>query len=166
MFRLLSRVLFAALFTAVSCIPLAAQNAAAQTGKIVWVNMEQAILSCDEGKNEFDEIQKFVEAKTADMDAKRKEFETLKNKLSVQGSKLTDQSEINRKRDNVTNYIVKRLQFVIDEVAREKGFAAVMVLNPNRDAWISPTLDITEELVKAYNAAHPVTAAKKEPLAE
>jgi Skp family chaperone for outer membrane proteins len=189
MFRLLSRVLFAALCAAVICIPAAAQNATAQTGKMVWINMEQAILSCDEGKNEFAEIQKYVDGKTADLDAMRKEFESLKNQLSVQGSKLTDearadlqyqittketqiqrfqqdtQNEINRKRDNVTNYIVKRLQHIIDTVAREKGLAAVMVLDPNRDAWIDPTLDITEEMVKAYNTEHPVTAAKKEPLA-
>ena len=133
------------------------------------------------------EIQKFVEAKTAEMDEMRKEFESLKNQLSVQGSKLTDearadleyqittketqiqrfqqdtQGEINNRRDRATSYIIKRLQFVIDKVAREKGFAAVMVLRQDRDAWIDPSLDITEEMVKAYNAEYPVTAAK-EPL--
>ena len=188
MIRLLSRVLFAALCVSVICVsPIAAQNAAAQSGKIVWINMETALLSCDEGKNEFAEIQKFVEAKTAELDAMRKEFESLKNQLSVQGSKLTDearadleydittketqiqrfqqdtQGEINNKRDRVTSYIIKRLQFVIDKVAREKGFAAVMVLRQDRDAWIDPSLDITEEMVKAYNAEYPATAAK-EPL--
>lgn len=186
MIRLLSRVLFAALCITVICT--AAQNAAAQAGKIAWINMETAILSCDEGKNEFAEIQKYVEGKSADLDAKRKEYESLKNQLSVQGSKLNDearadleyqitvketqiqrfqqdtQAEINSKRDRVTNYIIKRLQLVIDKVAREKGLAAVMVFNPNRDAWIDPTLDITDELVKAYNATHPVAAAK-EPVA-
>jgi Skp family chaperone for outer membrane proteins len=149
--------------------------------------METAILSCDEGKNEFAEIQKYVEGKSADLDAMRKEYENLKNQLSVQGSKLTDearadleyqittketqlqrfqqdtQGEINNKRDRVTNYILKRLQDVVEKAAREKGYAAVMVFNPNRDLWIDPTLDITDEMVKAYNATHPVTAAK-EPL--
>ena len=190
MIRLISRVLFAVIGMSLICVsPIAAQNAAAQTGKIVWINMETAILSCDEGKNEFAEIQKYVEGKSADLDAMRKEYESLKNQLSVQGSKLTDearadleydistketqlqrfqqdtQGEINNKRDRVTNYILKRLQFVIEKVAREKGFSAVMVFNPNRDAWIDPSLDITDEMVKAYNADHPVTAAKaKEPL--
>jgi outer membrane protein len=188
MIRLLSRVLFAALCVSLVCIsPIAAQKAAAQTGKTVWINMETAILSCDEGKKEFAEIQKYVEGKTAELDAMRKEFDSLKNQLSVQGSKLTDearadleyqignketqlqrfqqdtQAEINNKRDRVTNYILKRLQLVIDKTAREKGLAAVMVFNPNRDAWIDPTLDITEEMVKAYNATYPVAAAK-EPL--
>ena len=189
MIRLLSRVLFAALCISLICIsPIAAQNAAAQSGKIMWINMETALLSCDEGKNEFAEIQKYVEDKSAELDAMRKEFDSLNNQLSVQGSKLTDearadleyqiatketqiqrfqqdtQGEINNKRDRITNYILKRLQLVIDKVAREKGLAAVMVLRQDRDAWIDPTLDITEEMVKAYNATYPVTAAKEEPL--
>jgi len=186
MIRLISRVPFAALWTAVICI--AAQNAVAQTGKIVWINMETAVLSCEEGKKEFADIQKFVEGKSADLDAMRKEFDGLKNQLSVQGSKLTDearadlqyqittketqiqrfqqdtQNEINRKRDNVMNYIIKRLQLVVDKLAREKGLAAVVVFDPNRDAWIDPTLDITEEMVKAYNATYPVASAAKEPI--
>jgi outer membrane protein len=188
MIRLLSRILLAALsISIISILPIAAQNAAAQTGKIAWINMETAILSCDEGKKEFAEIQKYVEGKSAELDALRKEFENLKNQLSVQGSKLTDeartdleydistketqlqrfqqdtQAEITNKRDRVFNYILKRLQDVIENVARAKGLAGVMWLNPNRDAWIDPTLDITDEMVKAYNATHPVTAAK-EPL--
>ena len=59
MIRLLSRILLAALsISIISILPIAAQNAAAQTGKIAWINMETAILSCDEGKKEFAEIQK------------------------------------------------------------------------------------------------------------
>ena len=186
MIRSLSRVLFAVLGMSLMCVSaIAAQNATAQTGKIVWINMETAILSCDEGKKEFAEIQKFVEEKTADLDAMRKEYESMKNQLSVQGSKLTDearadlqyqistketqiqrfqqdtQAEINNKRDRITNYIVKRLQLVVDKLAREKGLAAVLVLDPNRDAWIDQTLDITDEMVKAYNATYPVTVAKE-----
>lgn len=150
--------------------------------------METAILSCDEGKKEFADIQKFVEGKSADLDTMRKDYESLKNQLSVQGSKLTDearaelqyqittketqiqrfqqdtQAEINNKRDRVTNYIIKRLQLVVDKLAREKGLAAVLVFEPNRDAWVDQTLDITEEMVKAYNATYPVGSAAKEPI--
>jgi len=183
MFRLLSCVLFASI-----CLPATAisqtATAAAQMGKIGWLNVDTAVLSCDEGTDEFAEIQKFVDSKTAEMNDMRIEFESLQNQLSVQGSKLTDearadleyqitvsdtelqrfqqdtQSEINNKRDRAYAYIIKRMQPVIEKLARDKELAAIFVMNPNRDLWIDPTLDITDETVKAYNATYPVSPAK------
>jgi len=175
MFRLLSCVLFAAL-----CIPA---TGIAQAGKIVWLNVDTAVLSCDEGKNEFGIIQRYVDDKNAEMGEMRKEYESLSNQLNVQGSKLTDEAradlefqinqkesqlqrfqqdtkqEIGFKRDRAFSYILKRMQPIIEKAAKEKGYGAVMVLNPSRDAYVDPTLDITDELVKAYNATYPASPA-------
>jgi outer membrane protein len=185
MIRLLSRILFMTLWIPVIGISqTAVQTAAAQTGKIVWVNMETAVFSCDEGKNEFTEIQKFVDAKNDELNGLKKESDSLKNQLSVQGAKLTDdaaadlqyqitvkdtdlkrfsedtQREINNKKDRAAGYIIKRMQVVIDKLAREKGLGAILNMDPNRDVWIDPALDFTEELVKAYNGTYPVSKAK------
>ena len=143
MVRLLSCVLLVALWAPAACL--------GQTGKIVWLNVESAILSTDEGKKEFAVIQKFVDDKTAEMASMRSEFDSLKNQLSVQGSKLTDearadlqyqisvketdlqrfqqdtQREIDNRRDRATSGILKKLETVIDKVAREKGLDAVLV---------------------------------------
>jgi len=185
MIRLLSRILFMTLWIPVIGISqTAVQTAAAQAGKIVWVNMETAVFSCDEGKNEFTEIQKFVDGKNDELNGLKKEADSLKNQLSVQGSKLTDdaaadlqyqitvkdtelkrfsedtQREINNKKDRAAGYIIKRMQLVIDKWAREKGLGAILNMDPNRDVWIDPALDFTEELVKAYNANYPISKAK------
>lgn len=183
MIRLLSRILITALFIPIAGLAQTASPAAA-AGKIVWLNMDTTVISCDEGKGEFAKIQQFVDEKKAEMDTMRKEYESLKNQESVQGSKLTDearadlqfqitqretqlqrfqqdtQQEINNKRDRVYSYIIKRLQPVIEKIARDKSLSAVLLLNPNRDIWIDPTLDITDEIVKAYNAAYPVAKPK------
>jgi Skp family chaperone for outer membrane proteins len=190
MIRLLSRVLCAALLIPVMGISQTeTSGSAAQTGKIVWLNVDTAILSCDECKNEFTEIQKFVDGKSSELNNMRKEFETLKNQLSAQGSKLTDearadleyditaketelqrfsqdtQKDINNRRDRITSFLIKKIQLVVDKYARARGLAAVQALNPqNRDLWVDPTLDITDDIIKAYNAEYPVVAAKK-PLA-
>jgi hypothetical protein len=37
--------------------------------------------------------------------------------------------------------------------------SAVVYINPTRDAWVDPSLIITDEVIKAYNAAYPATAA-------
>ena len=60
--------------------------------KVAFLHLEQAIYSCDEGKREFGELQKFVEKKNSDMEAAKKELDTLKNQLGVQGAKLTDEA--------------------------------------------------------------------------
>ncbi len=180
-------------FLALLCMPLAgmaqtnAQSTPAPTTapvKLAWMNLEQVILSCDEGRKEFAEIQKFVDAKNAELENLRKEAESLRNQLNIQGSKLTDearmdlenqvdaketnlqrfqqdtQKEIDNRRVRVTNYIGKRLLPVIEKVSREKGLAAVFYYNSSRDAWIDPTLNITEEIIKAYNQTYPVSAPK------
>lgn len=185
MIRLLSCILIAVLWIPViGMSQTASPTAAAQTGKIVWINMESAVFSSDEGKNEFAGIQQFVDAKNSELNELKKEFESLSNTLSVQGSKLTDearadmqyeisvketelqrfqqdtQTEINNKQERAFSYVGKRMNLVIDKVAREKGFAAVMNIEPNRDIWIDETLNITDEVVKAYNATYPVSKAK------
>ena len=152
--------------------------------KLAWMNLEQAIVTCDEGDKLFREIQKFVDDKNAELDALRKEADSLRNQLNVQGPKLTDearsdlenqvdskdvtlqrfqqdtQKEIENRRVRAANYIGKRMQGVIENLAKEKGLSAVMVFSSSRDAYVDPSLNITEEIIEAYNAAYPVAAAK------
>jgi Skp family chaperone for outer membrane proteins len=152
--------------------------------KIAWLGLEQAIFSCEEGKREFGEVQKFVEKKNSELENMKKELDTLRNQLSVQGAKLTDearadleeqidvkdtslqrfqqdtQKEIDSRRVRVTNYVGRRMLPVLEKIAKEKGLSAILYVSPSRDAWIDPGLLITEEVVKAYNQAYPGGGAK------
>lgn len=162
--------------------PAPAAPAVIGVAKVAWLNLEQAILGCDEGRKEFGDVQKFVEAKNQELQALQKELDTLRNQLQVQGAKLTDearedleeqiqdketglqrfqqdtQKDIDKRRVRTTNYIGRKMIPVIEKISKEKGLSAVVYLNPSRDAWVDPTLIITEEVVKAYNLAHPVAA--------
>jgi Skp family chaperone for outer membrane proteins len=169
--------------------PAAAPAAPVNIGpaKIAWLNLEQAIFNCDDGKREFSQVQQFVDKKNAELEALRKETETLRSQLQVQGSKLTDearadleeqieskdtllqrfqqdtQKEIDGRRVRVTNLIGRKMLPVIEKLSKEKGLSAVVYINPQRDAWIDPSLIITEEVVRGYNQAYPVGAAKPAP---
>jgi outer membrane protein len=155
--------------------------------KVAWLNLEQAIVQSEEGKREFAEIQKFVDKKNAELQSMQKELETLRNQLQVQAQKLTDearedleaqveskdtllqrfsqdtQKEIENRRVRTTNFIGRRMLPVIEKLSKEKGLSAVQFLNPSRDAWVDPALIITDEVIKAYNQAHPVTASPAPP---
>jgi Skp family chaperone for outer membrane proteins len=189
--------LFSALLLA--SVPLMAQTPAPQQApaatapaapavvgpaKIAWLNLEQAIFNSDEGKREFGVVQKFVEEKNGQLEARRKAVDTLRNQLQVQAAKLTDearadleqeletketelqrfqqdtQKEIDNRRVKATNFVGRRMLPVIEKISKEKGLSAVVYINPSRDAWVDPSLIITEEVIRAYNAAYPATAAK------
>jgi Skp family chaperone for outer membrane proteins len=148
------------------------------------MNYEQAVLTCDEGAKMVAEIQNFVDTKSAELEAMRKEAEDLRTKLSVQGSKLTDearqdledkaeakdiilqrfqqdtQKEIDNRKNRLNANISKKMAPLVEKVAKAKGLDAVQIYNPSKDAWINPSLNLTEDIVKAYNLAYPVAAPK------
>jgi len=159
-------------------------SAAIPDAKIGWMDLQQVIFTCDEGEKEFAEAKKFVDQKNIELENMQKELQGLRERLEVQGSKLTDearldlqdqvnaksislerfqqdtQREITNKQERITNYIGNRLQPVLEKVAKEKGLNAILVYSPNRDGYIAPSLNITEEIIKSYNQMYPVAGAK------
>jgi outer membrane protein len=186
MSRLTLAVLFAAfLVPALALAQAPAESSAAiAPAKIAWMDLQQVVFSVDEGKVKFSEVQKFVEDKNKENDSLRNELDKLKNQLNVQGSKLTDearadleaqideketglqrfqqdtQKEIESRRMRVTNYLGRKMQAVLEKVAKEKGLSAILFYNSSRDAYVYPALNISEEIVKYYNQLNPVAAAK------
>jgi outer membrane protein len=200
--RLLLSILSAAIWVPVlGMAQTSSQTPASQapvvigTAKIGWMNLEQAVLTTDEGKNMVAEIQKYIDTKNAENINLRKELDTLRNQLDVQGSKLTDearteleeqieskdtalqrfqqdtQKDIDNRKVKMTNYLARRMQPVIEKLSKEKGLSAVLVFNSARDAYVEPSLNLTDEIVKSYNqtygsganAAAPAAAPKTAP---
>ncbi len=161
-----------------------AQPAVIGPAKVAWIDLQSAIFGCDEGKQEFGKVQQYVEKMNATLEGKKKAGDALKNQLQVQGQKLTDearadleeqietsdtdlqrfqqdtQKDIDNRRVKTTNYIGRKMLPIIEKIAKEKGLSAVVYYNPQRDAWVDPSLVITEEVIRAYNAAYPGGAAK------
>jgi outer membrane protein len=168
--------------------PAESQPAAAAANipvaKIAWMSLDQVIFTCDEGKARFTEVQAFVDDKNKENDKLRADMDKLRNQLQVQGPKLTEearadlesqieekdtfmqrfqqdtQKEIESRRLRVTNYIGKRLQAVLEKLAKDKGIQAIQFFNSSRDAYVDPSLNVSDEVVKYYNQMYPVAAAK------
>jgi outer membrane protein len=187
--RIILRFLFATLWMPALCL---AQTPAPETqpattigpAKLGWMNLEAAMVSCDEGKKMWGDIQKFAETRRADLATMNKELETLRTQVEVQGPKLTDdaqadlqsqadakglalqraqedsQKEFEARRLKMMGYISKRMQPVIEKLAKEKGLNGILIFDRNRDAWVDPSLNLTEEIIKAYNLAYPVATPK------
>jgi len=172
--------------------PPAAQAAAPVVigpAKIAFVNIQQVIYTCDEGKREATVLQQYIDKKSSEAQGMQKELETLRSQLEVQGSKLTDearqdlidsidskdtlfqrfqqdtQKDIDNRRTKLQNAIARKMLAVIEKVAKDKGLQVVQFLDTsNIYGYVDPALVITDEVVKAYNVAYPVSAVPAAPV--
>jgi len=169
--------------------PQAAAPAAIGPVKVAFANIQQIIYTCDEGKREAGVLQQYIDGKNAELQKLQKELEGLKTQLEVQGSKLTDearaemidtidikdtifqrfqqdtQKDIDGKRTKLQSAIARKMLPVIEKLAKEKGLQVVQFLDTaNIYAYVDPSLVISDEIIKAYNAAYPVAAPAAAPV--
>lgn len=184
MSRLITSVLFAALWLPLIGMAQTSTPAASGPFKAAWVDLDFAIFNCDQGKKEFDGLQKFMEAKKTDMEALKKEVDILQNTITVQRDKIKEdaleemesqyeakntqltrfqqdaQKDLDARKNRIGNAIGKKMMEVIGKYAKEKGLSSVVLANPARDAYVDPSLVATEDVIKAYNQAFPVAVSK------
>jgi len=157
--------------------------------KVAFVNIQQVIFTCDEGKREATVLQQYIDKKNSELQGMQKELDGLKNKLDVQGSKLTDEArdeliteietkdtnfqrfqedtrkDIENRRTRLQNAIARKMLPVVEKVAKEKGLNVVQFLDTsNIYGYVDPGLVITDEIIKAYNTTYPATAVPTAPV--
>lgn len=153
--------------------------------KVAWLSLEAVLAGCNEGKQMIDQVQKVITQKNTDIETMKKDLDQLRSQLEIQGSKLTEearadleeriaaketdsqrfqedtQSEIERQRMKITNQVGKKMLPIVDKLAKERGLTFVLYINPQIAVWIDPSVVITEDVIKAYNAAYPVNSPAK-----
>lgn len=193
-----SPIVYSALFALI--LPLMIQNLSAQTlkdveieqetastkpFKIAYVNIQEVIVKCAEGKNESVLFQRWVENKQADLQNIQNELNDLKDKLKVQGDKLTEnarfeledsveakntllqrtqqdlQKEADKRQLRISNTIYQKTLPIIEKIAEDKELDVVHFYNADRDAFVRPSLFITDEVIKAYDLKYPVGKTTK-----
>jgi Skp family chaperone for outer membrane proteins len=167
----------------------AAAPAAIGPVKVAFANIQQIIYTCDEGKRDAATLQQYIDGKNSELQKLTKELEGLRSQLEVQGSKLTDearaelaetidakdtnfqrfqqdtQKDIDARRAKLQNAIARKMLPVIEKLAKEKGLHAVQFLDTsNIFAYVDPSLIISDEIIKAYNAAFPAAAPAAAPV--
>jgi len=175
----------------------AALAAQATSPKIGVMNVLRAIVECNEGKQANEEFQKKFEAKREELSKKQKEIETLQQQLKSQSATLNQEAragltrsievkntdlqrsqedaekEFNELRNQIFNRIGSKLAPLVQQYAKEKNFTLVLDSSSQTTqlTYVDPATDITDEVVKRYNAmqvsstgsapaAKPATAAQ------
>jgi outer membrane protein len=149
--------------------------------KIGTINVEGAIIASNEGQRDFEALSKKLEPKQNELKGRNDEIEGLKKQLIAQGDKLNEdakaalQKQIDTKqkalerdaqdaRDDASSQeseiaqrILQKMAPMIDEYVKKNGFALIIDSSQNNSwpngpvFWNTGALDITKQVVEAYN---------------
>ena len=166
-----------------------AAAAAPEPTKVAILYVQNAILSTDEGKKAATELQgKFnprrsaLEKRQADIQAKQEQLkkgsatmsDEAKGRLAQQIQ--SDQKSLQRDADDLNSDaeqeqgkifqdLYNKLNAVVSQYATRNGYAVVLDVSNQQGPimWAAASVDITGDIVKLYNQAHPLAAAPAPP---
>jgi len=166
-------------FLAFIAVPLAAHA----QGKVGVINMNAAIASTAEGKKVIADLQKKYQPRQQELERLQAEIQAIQDQLSKQTPTLSDeeqrrmsrdledkqkllkrstddaQSDFTADRDEAIRRIGQKVVSGIHDYAQKNGIALVIDGAQVPIYFASKDLDITEAIVKIYDAANPVADA-------
>jgi len=167
--------------------PGGAASAAAGT-KIGVISIRGAIVNTAEGKQAQAELQSQFTPRQTELENLRKQGQDLQKRLQDGERTLNDEEKnrlarqiqrlaqmIQRKEEdiredlaNAENDVVDRIgskmMEVINRYARENGYAVILdVSGQGNVIYASNTVDITQDIIRLYDQAHPVSGAPAQP---
>src|SRR5713226_8715858 len=159
----------------------------ATTGtRVGTINIEGAIFGTNEGRRDFEALQKKLEPKQNELKSQNDELEALKKQLSTQGDKLNEealgnlrkqietkqksfdrsvqdaQEEAGNQQNDIAQRILQKMAPMIVKYAQDNGFG--MIVDTTKPwpqspvLWYGEAVDITTPIVEAYNTQSGVPA--------
>ena len=139
-----------------------------------YMDMQKAIQSTQAGKKAKAQLEKAFNKKKEELKKKegkiKKEAEAFQKKSSLLSDKARrekqealqkqmfefqqevqkSQANIQQEEQKLTRPILEKLQKIVDQVAKEKGYSMVFEKSGQAVMWAKSDLDITQDVVKAF----------------
>lgn len=167
--------------------PANPSTATPSTGtKVGTINVEQAVVACNEGQRDFGALQKKLEPKQTELQGQNDELDALQKQLQTQQDKLnTDalanlqkqietkkksfdravqdaQEDAGNQQKEIFQRILQKMGPVIVKYAQDNGIGMIVdTSNPWPQGpvlWAGDSMDITKPVVEAYNVQSGVAA--------
>ena len=164
--------------------PAAGSTASPSAGKVGVINIRGAIGSTAEGKQAQAELQSQFAPRQTELENLNKRINDLRQRLAAcegkcsqdeitrltqDGQKATSQfdrknnelqEDSNAALGEVVDRIGRKMVDVLDRYARENGYTVVLDSSAqgNPLLYASPQIDVTQDIVRLYDAAYPVKA--------
>ena len=169
------RLFIAAIVGAILAVTSAAIPARAEL-KLAYVDVQRALNECDAGKKAKAEFQGRVTSLEGRLQRQQNEVQALKDQIEKKGmlmnqdqrQNLQDQyvsklknferdykdskDELQAKDNEMTSKIVHDLAQVIRSLGERDGYT--MVMEKGSILWGAPNIDITDQVIRSYNAMH------------
>jgi len=156
-------------------------------GKVGTINIQDAIFGCNEGQRDMQALQKKFEPKQAELKNQNDELEGLKKQLSTQQDKLNEdalnnlkkqiegkqktfdrsvqdaQEEIQNQQQDIASRILSKMAPLVVKYSQENGYTLIVDTSkpwPQSPVlwWNPDAVDITKNVVEAYNVQSGVAA--------
>ncbi|MBZ5568494.1 MAG: OmpH family outer membrane protein [Acidobacteriia bacterium] len=191
MTRMLSRFILPAVLLTITALaqtgtaaappsPAAASTAA----RIGIINIQNAIVTTNEGRRDLEALQKKFEPTQAALNNLNQEIENLKKQLQTQSDKLNEQAradmvknietkqktlqrqvedaqaDFQGQQNDIANRIGGKLLEVLDKFAKQNGYSVIIDVSSQQSPvlWAAANTDVTQEIVSAYNTQSGVPA--------
>jgi outer membrane protein len=160
----------------VTLLAMVAATTARADEKLAYVDIQRALNGCRNGKAAKEDFRGRLERVQAQLQGEQKEVQRLKNELEKKGPlmqpdqrqsleqkytrKLRDfqddykstRESLEQKDNEVTGAIVRDLATVVREIGEKDGYT--MVMEKGNLLWAKPSVDITDQVIRKYDATH------------
>lgn len=161
---------------------------AAGGNKIGIVNIQAAMLRTQEGRKAALDLQERFNPRQAELLKLREEIRDLESQLRTRQRTLSNEEQVRLLREleqkrkqasrqeqdlrddrtraetDLVNRIGQEMQRILDQYAREKNLSIIFnIFQGGPVVYATPAVDITDEIVRLYDQAHPVETTKAAP---
>jgi outer membrane protein len=167
-------------FMAVALFFVFALRVQAADMKIGYVDLNKALNESDAGKKAVKALEEIFKAKQAVIDEKQQELRKLEEELAKQASILNpdalkgkrddfeklkkefqrmikdSEEEVEKKRADYMDRIIKELGQTIRKIGEEEGYAVIFEKNEAGMIYSSEKMDLTDKIINKYNEASKV----------
>ncbi len=155
-----------------------AKSAAAGDVKIAFVDLRRALMETNEGKKALKKLTKQKAKMQKKIERKEKEILDMKNQIEKQQNILNKealqkkvekyyqsvtelqqtymqyQKELSGKEAKATQSIFEKMQKILKSIGQTDGYTMIYDSSSGAVVWAPKHLDLTDKLIKQYNAAH------------
>lgn len=157
--------------------------------RIGIINIQNAIVMTNEGRRDFEALQKKFEPTQSTLNNLNQEIENLKKQLQTQGEKLNEQAradmvknietkqkslqrqvedaqaDFQGQQNEIANRIGGKLLEVLDKYAKQNGYSVILDVSGQQSPvlWAAQNSDVTQEIVNSYNSQSSVPAPASVP---
>lgn len=171
-------------------LTLAAQTTPPVT-KVGTINIQQAIIATKDGQKAAQDLQAKFDPKRKELEAKQQTIAQLRDQYQKSSNAASEeqkqklardideqqkrlqrdtedaQAEFEQEQSKVINEVGGRLMQVIDKFARDNSYTLILDVSSQQTPvlYIANGIDVTQEIVKLYDANAPSTIAPAKPAA-